>query len=106
MDNQDWLLNLKVGDNVAYDIGKHGAAAWTIDIIERITPARKIKTKRGLTFDAGGCCKLDADTSYELHPVTEDVLESIKRHKLLIEIEKINFKEVETGKLKRILKLL
>lgn len=106
MDNQEWLSSLKVGDKVAYDTGRYGATMWEVDAIEKITPKRNMVTGKGYSFNSDGICRVDSRNFYNLKPITDDVIEWIKRRNLLNKIQKIKFDTLSNDKLEQLYKLI
>lgn len=108
-ERQEWLDNLKVGDKVAMDLGSFGFRNWTITEITKITPTRRMETKNGYKLSNNGyeMGKKDAWTpSRKIVPLTEDILNEIKKKKLLSNIDNTDFKSLSIDKLEKIYKII
>lgn len=71
--SNEWLKELKVGDEVACDFGKYGSCYIKVDKIAHITPTGMIHVF-GKTFNANGCYGRGFD-SYFLKQLTEELRE-------------------------------
>lgn len=112
-ERQKWLAGLKPGDMVALRDRGLGYQSWTIYKISHITPKRTRFELEGSTmaFDKGGSCKVGGTwgTRFYLNPVTDQVIEDMRRHKAIVTIENVD-KEIwpsaTTDELERIASLI
>lgn len=102
MVDNEWLRCLNIGDTVAFNIGRYGHDRYVIDKVNKITSGGKIKTRLGYEFNKYGVCKVDQWHSFFLQPVTDEIMEQIKREKLLKLITEANFSNLTTNQLEKI----
>jgi hypothetical protein len=100
-----WLESLQVGDKVAECTSHYGDVSYSISTIEKITKTGQIKVtgndskyKNGKEMGNSGSWSIDR----YIVPVTDEVRENVERMRLLYFIEKTQFKNVETEKLRKI----
>jgi len=104
-----WIASLKEGDKVAVKNGSIGFRYYEILEIIRITPTGRITTSDGTKFDNRGREMGKKDTwsiSLDIEPITEEVVESMRRRKILQAISSTNFKELSLESLDAIYEIL
>lgn len=106
--NQEWLKSLKEGDQVAYDNSRLGTKRYVITTVKKITPKGMIRTDDGYLFNSDGYYRSSDfwEAGLHLEPVTEEILDSIKRKKLIQEFETIKFNQLTNDQLEKILKIV
>lgn len=103
--NKEWLDSLKVGDEVAMDVGSYGFRRYSIATVTKITPTRRISTSNNLTFNADGSSygRRDSWSSRTyLEPVTDKILEHNFRSSFIGTLKSFKFEELTTEQLRSI----
>lgn len=85
----EWLNELKVGDQVCYQNFWHG---YQFETITKITQTGQIKTDKGNTFKKG-ISNRGYSNSLHLVPITQIILDAVRRGKLYREL-----RDFKTGK--------
>lgn len=101
-ENQAWLDQLKVGDQVAIYHSRGFEPHYTLHAVQKITPTRRF-TLSGLvnrTYDRQGD-ERGAEMYWRTHmePVTDEVRESILRKTCLSKIQNARFPKLATDTL-------
>lgn len=96
---QEWLESLKEGDVVAIRKGSFGYGYYVLHKIEKITKSRRFKLSgMGDTqFSNNGSEMGKKDTwspRLSMEPVTQKILDEIRRKKILEEINRVDFKSM------------
>lgn len=90
-ERREWLSNLKAGDKVAnkhYNPWRDGSY-YEIYTVKKITPTGKIRLDNGTLLDNDGYySNLErwGNTTYNIEPVTDEILEVIRIRKLKIKL--------------------
>lgn len=112
MNNQeyhDWLDALTVGDKLAVRHVYGSTTLYRVATVEKITPTRQIKVSGDNTKFKNGE-QIGNNTSwmhsYYIEPITDDVRDWIAREKLIAKLSKINYREMGTDKLRKIVEIL
>ena len=90
-ERREWLSNLKAGDKVAnkhYNPWRDGSY-YEIYTVKKITPTGKIRLDNGvLLYSNGRYYPRDAwhSNSYNIEPITDEILEAIRIRKLKIKL--------------------
>jgi hypothetical protein len=99
--NQAWIDSLKVGDEVVFSSRYR---RYELVKITKITPTRKkIELSNNRVLGSDGYEKGDAWGAGSITPITQQILDSIKRKNLLMQIENFNFRELSIEKLEQVL---
>lgn len=104
-----WVKTLKEGDEVAYNIGRYGKERWVIGRVKKITTTGKIRIDDGTLFDEKG--EHRSGTGWNriyrtIQPVTQEILDSIRREKILYDLSHVKFEKLPLEKLEEIMKIL
>jgi len=101
--NNEWLKELKVGDEVVYDDGGHYSKRYNVITVNKITPTGIIKTSDGKSWsNEGGERGSYRDPwrgTIRLQPYTDEIKEYITRQKAIVYLGHANFEELPTDKL-------
>jgi hypothetical protein len=106
-----WIKALKVGDQVAIDIGRYGQTRHVIVNVEGITPAGNIKAY-GCVFNSDNGWQRGGDKwhPYYLKEASAElrakIAEKAERSELIDKIESVKFAALSTAKLRAILAVL
>ncbi|KOY65496.1 hypothetical protein [Clostridium sporogenes] len=105
---EDWLKDLKPGDEVAVECGGFGYRDYCIKKIDKISPTGRI-TIGGAVFNHKGRemgIKDSWTRANELVPVSQEIKDYIRRKKLYAKIKNISWEEVSLVNLEEIAKIL
>lgn len=106
---EEWLVNLKVGDEVAIKSGYYGEYRYRIGVIEKITPTRQIKlVGSNIRYKNGEMIGKKGVFDYRdnLVPISEEIKNILLKEKLVSKISKVKFNEFSTEKLQKVLAIL
>lgn len=109
IDRKQWLEQLKEGDSVAIKTGSYGRRYYVIRKITRITPTRRITLDDGSKFNNNGIemgNKGRWNPSETIEPITQEILDSIQREKLLYQISNTKFQSFSLDSLKKIAEII
>lgn len=88
MQDFEWLKELKVGDKVAVDNSDHWHRNnYSIHTVEKITPTGRIKLSSGSVYFPNGK-KVGESYCYPLRQLTPEIIELVRRRRLM---DKLNF---------------
>ena len=90
-ERREWLSNLKEGDKVAneYYNSWRGGSYYQIYTVKKITPTGKIRLDNGVLLNSNGRYyprDVWGSNSYDIEPVTDEILEAIRIRKLKIKL--------------------
>ena len=91
LERREWLSNLKEGDKVANEHYNswRGGSYYKIYTVKKITPTGKIRLDDGILLNSNGRYyprDVWNSNSYDIEPVTEEILEVIRIRKLKIKL--------------------
>lgn len=104
MEKQEWLDNLKEGDEVAIAIWSYSTTNYSLSTVEKITPTGIIKTRQ-YTFNQKGIERGGNSTwggKKQLVEVTKEIKDKIETEKILRQITKTKFADLPLEILKDI----
>lgn len=86
-ERREWLSNLKSGDQVANEHYNswRGGSYYQIYTVKKIIPTGKIRLNNGVLLNSNGRYyprDVWNSNSYDIEPVTEEILNSIKTRKI------------------------
>ena len=98
--------DIKVGDELAFKVG-YGVWSWMIHKVTKITPTGRVKcgpytlnpdlSRRGDTGHTG---------PYKGEPVTDTIRQSIERQKLLMQLQRMVWRDFPTDVLQGVIKVI
>lgn len=97
--SNEWLAAVKPGDEVAINAGYSG---YSMLIVDRVTSTQIICGKARYRRDTG---RLVGGSGYRVHYLSEPtpaIRETIERNKLLAELHRMKWEELETERLRRV----
>ena len=100
MDRAEWLKSLRVGDEVAIDEGRYGVR-WTIKSVKKVTPKGQFRVGHYL-FNQHGACSQGAWDHWQIVPVTDEIIEWVRRDRVLSEVRNFSFASLTTDQLEQI----
>lgn len=109
MDNNAWLKELKIGEEVAVSGYGYGGVDYEIHTVTRVTPTGRITLSNEMVFNNDGSERGATHGYYHsqhLARVTDEIRDSIKKRNLLYEARRIKFGNLSTSQLARILEIV
>lgn len=107
---REWVKSLKEGDKVAYNTIQHGSKRqYKILTVKKITPTGKIRLSDDTLFDEKGNYRSDTGwyrTFYHLEPVTKEIIDHMRKAKILYDLSNTKFDNLALDKLEEIIKII
>ena len=98
--------SFKVGETVAYDTAYGSEPSYVISKIAKITPTGRITLENGTKFDKYGIHKITDFRHYYLRKYDDKVKEAIERKKMIGDIKMVNWRDLSTETLKKVIELI
>jgi hypothetical protein len=103
---QGWLKELKVGDKVAINCGSYGYADYRISTVEKITPTGRIQANNTVFDHTGYTMGSSYGGRDNLEPITDDILNFIKRKSLYYKLKNVEWNKLPLDKMEAVAKIL
>lgn len=98
--DSDWLDTLKIGDQVAYDIG-NSEPRYVIAKVVKLTKA-KITLSSNQVFGRRDGWSIDTTRPYQLQPITPDVKALLIRQRIVARLNRVSWEKVSNAALIKI----
>ncbi|ATO48545.1 hypothetical protein P4V86_03275 [Brevibacillus laterosporus] len=110
-ERREWVKSLKEGDKVAYyNTIQHGSERrYKILTVKKITSKGKIRLSDDTLFDEKGDYRSGTGwyrNFYRLEPVTKEIIDHIRRTKILYDLNNTKFDSLTLDKLEEIIKII
>ena len=104
-ERKEWLKSLRVGDKVCYKYGLYGKD-FTFTTVKNITKGGRIRLNCDTLLDLDGKVRRSYGFSIKIYPITQEVLDSIKKSKMVNKLYRFDFNSLSLEQLEQIYSII